>query len=738
MWNFKTAKMKTNKIKIELTALSIVLLITSNCFAQYFPKGGYQGGPYGSGGDETFQIFLPEPRHLTAIGGDNEVYLEWDYPFPTGEIKYDDGTVEVWYWLNNPTTTNDLFYVRFNTPVTGNITNIAILNGAGSSIDWEEILICPDDGSGHPDLLNPWETFSSVTVNTPPEDGGEWEILTVTLPLPVLNKDTFYIVTRWPNGSSTGPFIAADSDSDAGRTAWSVDGGGTWNPWPENIIMRAYVTDSKGTPMVLKSEVIQNAGYLPVISIADGKKMKIIADKIALHVKVPKISPVKDYSFKSLSSYYIYRSAGPGGPYSYMNNTAGLNYTDNTATNDQLYYYVISALYDEGESGYSNEASAYPQAAVNVPFSNGFDIDDGNFYGQDDWEWGAPSYINGPVAYSSPNVWGTVLNGDYNNSSFSWLIVPFNLSEPGIHTLSFANWFDIESGVDFGYLAIDHDNDGIYYILDTYTGNSGGWIIENLVIHDSLSSPYGKLAFILESDNTNTGAGFYIDDFNLDRHIDLELKVFLEGPFNGADMDTEINTILPLNQPYNVSPWNYGGTESVISIPNPDIVDWILVELRDTTMANLATPESMIARQAAFLLKDGSVVGLDGISNLRFDVTATYQLFGVIYHRNHLAIMSANPISESSGVYTYDYSSGENQVYNGTAGHKDLGGLWGMFAGDGNSDGFVNDTDKNIWSAEAGTLGYFTFDYNLDAQADNPDKNEAWLFNLGKESQIPE
>lgn len=733
--------MKKNKLIKKSVLIFVVISITSFCYGQFFPGGGYQGGTHGSGGDETYQIFLPQPRNLTAIGGDSEVYLEWDYPFPTGEIKYDDGTAEVWYWLNNPTTTNDLFYVRFNTPITGNITDIAVLNGAVSSIDWEEILICPDDGSGHPDLSNPWETFTSVTVNTSPNVGGEWEILTLTLPFPVLNKDTFYIVTRWPDGSSVGPFIATDNDSNSGRSAWSIDGGSTWNVWPENFIMRAYITDSKGIPMVLKSEDNQNAGYLPVISIADGKKMKIIANKIARHVKVPKISPVKDYSFKSLNGYNIYRSVSSGGPYSYINNTAGLDYTDNIATNDQLYYYVISALYNEGESGYSNEASAYPQAAVNVPFSNSFDIDDGNFYGTGDWQWGVPAYVNGPAsAYSSPNVWGTVLNGDYSNSSFSWLILPFNLSEPVIYTLEFANWFNIESGVDFGYFAIDHDNDGIYYILDTYTGNSGGWILENLIIHDSLNSPYSKFAFILESDNTNTDAGFYVDDFNLDMYIDLELKVFLEGPFNGTDMNTEINTILPLNHPYNVLPWNYGGSESVLNIPNSDIVDWLLIELRDAPNAVSAIPSTIVAKQAAFLKKDGSIVGLDGNSNLKFNNSIVQQLFIVLWHRHHLGIMSANPLPGSHGYYTYDFTLSDLQVHGGSAGYVELiSGIWGMVSGDANANGTIEINDKSIdWSDKAGKQGYLNADFNMDGQADNPDKNEIWLNNLGKESQVPD
>ena len=47
----------------------------------------------------------------------------------------------------------------------------------------------------------------------------------------------------------------------------------------------------------------------------------------------------------------------------------------------------------------------------------------------------------------------------------------------------------------------------------------------------------------------------------------------------------------------------------VASIPNYDIVDWMLVELRDANNAPSATPATIIAQQAAFVLKDGSVVG---------------------------------------------------------------------------------------------------------------------------------
>ena len=40
---------------------------------------------------------------------------------------------------------------------------------------------------------------------------------------------------------------------------------------------------------------------------------------------------------------------------------------------------------------------------------------------------------------------------------------------------------------------------------------------------------------------------------------------------------------IPTTQPYNIAPWNYTGTESVTTIPNSNVIDWVLVELRETT-----------------------------------------------------------------------------------------------------------------------------------------------------------
>jgi|GEM_PF-2789918 len=222
--------------------------------------------------------------------------------------------------------------------------------------------------------------------------------------------------------------------------------------------------------------------------------------------------------------------------------------------------------------------------------------------------------------------------------------------------------------------------------------------------------------------------------------LELDLKVFLEGPFNGVGMTTALNTQLPLAQPYNIPPWNYNGSENVGSIPASDIVDWVLVEIRDAPTPATATPATSAGRQAAFLHSDGSVTATDGTSNLSFGGTIQNGLFAIVWHRNHLAIMSAAPIPPSGSLYTHDFTDAVDKVYGGVNGHKNLAaGTWGMPGGDGNATGQVDNLDKNdVWKVQAGTSGYKAGDFNLDSQVSNSDKNDIWNPNSGRSSQVPD
>jgi len=269
--------------------------------------------------------------------------------------------------------------------------------------------------------------------------------------------------------------------------------------------------------------------------------------------------------------------------------------------------------------------------------------------------------------------------------------------------------------------------------------SSAGDYYENANV--SLSWTLGEIATETYTNGNIILTQGFQQPFGITIHgIDLDVLVYLEGPFEGGNMNTALKDAgeIPLNQPYNVSPWNYTGTENVASIP-PDVVDWVLVDLRDANSAAGALPGTSVETQAAFILNDGSVVGLDGSSVLQFTASISNDPYVVVWHRNHLGVLSATSPTESGGIYTFDFSTSMAQAHGGSLGYKLIDtGVYGMAGGDANGDGEIDAADKTLWAGDAGTKGYKATDFDLDSQIDNKDKNETLVENQDLSSQIPE
>lgn len=129
------------------------------------------------------------------------------------------------------------------------------------------------------------------------------------------------------------------------------------------------------------------------------------------------------------------------------------------------------------------------------------------------------------------------------------------------------------------------------------------------------------------------------DLIDIEAVLKLELKVFLEGAYSSPKQTTQLTNELPCIQPYSSAPWGYGGSEEVdhqFYIDN-NIVDWILVELRDGSTASQAT--NIIGRRAALVDADGIILDIDGEVGVKFIGVDPGSYYVVIHHRNHLSII---------------------------------------------------------------------------------------------------
>jgi len=222
----------------------------------------------------------------------------------------------------------------------------------------------------------------------------------------------------------------------------------------------------------------------------------------------------------------------------------------------------------------------------------------------------------------------------------------------------------------------------------------------------------------------------------------FNVTAYIKGAWNNPTglMRTTLNSsgLLPLSQPYTGAPYNYSGTESVASIPNANIVDWVLIEHRKPSsgLPGDAIAATITGRMAGFLLNNGTVVNLDGVTPVSFNITKQGGAFVVVRHRNHLAIMSNSLPSNAAGTFTNNYSALANSYKKAAATSNPTvllaasgagSTLYGMWPGDVNSSGSVTSSDVTpINIAIAGPLSgnanvYNVRDTNLDKNVTSAD-----------------
>jgi len=172
------------------------------------------------------------------------------------------------------------------------------------------------------------------------------------------------------------------------------------------------------------------------------------------------------------------------------------------------------------------------------------------------------------------------------------------------------------------------------------------------------------------------------------QNISANIKVFLEGMMYNGNMPTFFNSnkMIPLSQPYNTSPWNYSGSESVLKVP-ADVVDWILVEIRSTT-----PNYSLVSRRAGFVRNDGTIVDLDGVSALNFNAISSDNYYIVIKYINAIETWcKSGGVFFTGSTVSYDFTSDQNQAYGNNL--VLIGSKWCIYSGDINQNGKVDKDD---------------------------------------------
>ena len=198
--------------------------------------------------------------------------------------------------------------------------------------------------------------------------------------------------------------------------------------------------------------------------------------------------------------------------------------------------------------------------------------------------------------------------------------------------------------------------------------------------------------------------------------------------------------------PYKIEPWFYNGTEGLNIDETKDgnaeaysenAVDWVLVSLRQDR-----TEEYQSCTRAGILRKDGTIEFTGAESCCVLDPLLEYYV--VIEHRNHLIVMSPEPVPVVDGKVTWDFRGQQSFSELFGFGQKEIQpGVFAMYGansnqalGDGSSVNItVGDLDQ-LQQENGQNSSYYFGDFNLNGDVNVQDVG-FYLDNIGVFSDVP-
>jgi len=201
------------------------------------------------------------------------------------------------------------------------------------------------------------------------------------------------------------------------------------------------------------------------------------------------------------------------------------------------------------------------------------------------------------------------------------------------------------------------------------------------VTSSQLTVPAGKLTGltryywrIYASNTSGSGPWSSICNFRTLQNLTLNLKVYLEGFWDGVQQVTDTVRI-----------YLAGGTSPYT------LVDSITV-----------------------------LISATGTAVLTFIKAPNANYYIVVRHRNHLETWSKLPQAFITNVsVNYDFTTAANKAYGDNM--KQVGSVWVLIVGDENQDGSIDAADAYDFINQYGNIGYFSCDFNGDLSVDAAD-----------------
>lgn len=243
--------------------------------------------------------------------------------------------------------------------------------------------------------------------------------------------------------------------------------------------------------------------------------------------------------------------------------------------------------------------------------------------------------------------------------------------------------------------------------------------------------------------HTRSGFGelgfFAVGSEPLMDYLAISSVAILQGPYDTGtgimndNLRAAAPVLIPETEPYtslsNFTHVGRGGDETVdaavfgdAAIIDDDIVDWVFLELRDK-----AAPATVLQTKSALIQRDGDIVDLDGVSEVRFVGMVGDDYYFAVRHRNHLGILTSVVLPLSRAATSYDFTTAQSQAY-GDNPMVDMSGVFGLWGGGSSEDNEVkyqgsnNDRDvvkNDILNASGNVFNFLTYSYSAYELSDH-------------------
>ncbi len=256
-----------------------------------------------------------------------------------------------------------------------------------------------------------------------------------------------------------------------------------------------------------------------------------------------------------------------------------------------------------------------------------------------------------------------------------------------------------------------------------YQSDIAGQTVTHAQLMASAQGTGGPLSWTLVHPSTAVRMGVDADADGIldqdDTHAHLDLRLFLDGPYQAGGMRADLGTagLLPATDPYGMNAQAAPDVLARQGMTAP--VDWALVELR-----NNADPTQIVATRAVLVQRSGNVMMPAGEQTVTFPSVPDGSYHVVVRHRNHLGVMTYQPMLLGAPGTLLDLTVPGTATY-GTDARRDRSGVMVLWAGDVTGEGTIkyaggnNDRDPILVGVggvvpTATAPGYLDEDVNLD------------------------